>query len=73
METALQFSNGNSKLAKGIQAQLEMALDSYEQGTQLPLEMNLGIKPFTLTVSYLLLINFVEPGYSGMILWSLKH
>lgn len=42
--TAIQFSNGNSKLAKGIQAQLEMALDLYEQQKELPLEMNIGMK-----------------------------
>ncbi|KAF8468031.1 alcohol oxidase [Gautieria morchelliformis] len=40
-QTAIQFSNGNTKLAKGIQAQLEIALDLYEQGKELPLEMNL--------------------------------
>jgi fructose/tagatose bisphosphate aldolase len=46
-ETAIQFSNGNAKLAKGIQAQLEIALDLYEQGKELPLEMNVGMKHLT--------------------------
>ncbi|KAF8591679.1 GMC oxidoreductase [Ramaria rubella] len=40
-QTAFQYSNGQPKLAKGIKAQLEMALDLYERGKELPLEMNL--------------------------------
>lgn len=39
---ASRFSNGNAKLAKGIQAQHEIALKFYEQNKQLPLEMNYG-------------------------------
>ena len=43
-ETAIEFSNGNPNLAKGIQAQLDIALNLYEQGKGLPLELNLGMK-----------------------------
>ena len=46
-QTAIEFSNGNPKLARGIQAQLEIALDLYEQGKELPLELNLGMTGFT--------------------------
>jgi hypothetical protein len=42
-QTAVQFSNGNPKLAKGIQAQLELALDLYEKDKELPIEINIGM------------------------------
>ena len=42
-QTAIEYSNGNPKLAKGIEALLEKALELYEKGTELPLELNLGM------------------------------
>lgn len=39
---AEQFSNGNGDLAKGIEKQLNLALDLYQSGKGLPLELNLG-------------------------------
>ena len=43
-QTAIEFSNGNPKLAKGIKAQLDNALDLYQEGKELPLEINIGMK-----------------------------
>lgn len=40
---ATQFSNGNTDLAKGIEAQHKIALALYKQSKELPLEMNLGM------------------------------
>lgn len=39
---AVEFSNGNSQLAKGIEAQHNIALALYRKNKELPLEMNLG-------------------------------
>lgn len=39
---ATQFSNGNTELAKGIEAQHEILLEMYETDEALPLELNLG-------------------------------
>ena len=43
-QTAIEYSNGNPKLAKGIEELLKKALELYEKGTELPLELNLGMK-----------------------------
>jgi hypothetical protein len=42
-QTAVEYSNGNPKLAAGISAQLTQQIDMYAQGTQLPMELNLGM------------------------------
>jgi hypothetical protein len=39
---AEQYSNGNPALAKGIEAQHQIALALYQRNKQLPLEMNAG-------------------------------
>jgi hypothetical protein len=39
---AAEFSNGNPDLAKGIAAQIRIALDLYSQNRNLPLELNYG-------------------------------
>jgi fructose/tagatose bisphosphate aldolase len=39
---AIEFSNGNADLAKGIEAQHRAALSLYEQNRELPVELNLG-------------------------------
>jgi hypothetical protein len=46
--TAVSFSNGNADLAKGIDMQLSLALDLYQQDKASPLEMNLGTITFSL-------------------------
>ena len=48
-QTAIQFSNGNPKLAKGIKAQLDVALDLYQKGKELPLELNIGVSRDTIS------------------------
>lgn len=39
-DTAIEYANGNPKLAKGLMAQLNIALNLYEEGKAGPLEMN---------------------------------
>lgn len=55
-ETAIEYSNGNPKLAKGIQAQLEIALKLYEEDKELPLVLNLGMRTFYTVTCYRFLI-----------------
>jgi hypothetical protein len=66
-DTATEFSNGNPKLAKGIMAQLNIALKLYESGKELPLEMNLG--EYNTSLMYFSHNdNITEPGYAGIII-----
>jgi len=41
-QTATEWANGNPNLQKGLVLTISRALDLYEKGKQLPLEMNLG-------------------------------
>ena len=68
-QIATEYSNGNPKLAKGIEAQLETALNLYEQDKELPLELNLGMNRIIAAAVASFFMISTEPGYSGTVLW----
>ena len=43
-QTAIEYSNGNPKVAAGLRILLNKTLELYEQGTGLPVELNLGMR-----------------------------